>query len=359
MKKEFGMLFGFWAVIILGPTAGHGQTDAIETLQDRSYKAVKTYEPPSDKFIAIKMQTHQGLLRFGEIDNYFTLPDGSYVNHKSQTAFQKADKKNWEISMGRQAFYELLRFKYMSDIYKDMDRALFTKYAGSMYEKDKNSWLAQTNLLKLANAVTHVKDMPRFFCNPKLNACGYDPSGVKYFHRNVGNVSNWGGKNASEFKQLGAYTAYVNEYYSELQQWKDHFFVNDSEKGYLVVPVHLNAYDFKHKGYWLRLNAFINNGKLFRYMGLQPSNSKERKLVDARGVQILYPMSPEKAEVFSENTRILYLVFKIKVTIKGMGYNYEHLDASYTLLSPTIALYKDDSLTDKTGELSIETMTTK
>ncbi|WP_411031725.1 hypothetical protein [Spongiimicrobium sp. 3-5] len=346
-------------VILLTSWFLNAQTDDITTLNANSYKAIKTFTPPSDKFISIKLQTYKGLLRFGEQDNYYKLPDGSYVNHKSKTAYEQADKKNWEIALGRHALLELLRFKYMSPIYEDMDKTLLTKRSNSMYQKEKNSFTAQSNLLRLASAVTSAKDMPRFFCNPKAKDCTYDPGRDLYFHRNVGSGEYWGGQGASEFKQLGAFTSYVNENFEELQEWKTNFFPNDVEEGYFVIGAHLGIYDFENKGYWIRSQTFRNNGKLFRFMDLQAANSNERKLVHPQGVEILYKISPEEAEKHTEETKNLFLVFKVKVQIKGMEYNNENVHATYSLQSPIIELYKDDSLTHKFGEISIETMTTK
>ncbi len=350
-----------WAFILFLsiPTSAVAQSEEeLKATAEKAYKNIISFAPASKKFLTIHLQTHNGLLRFGEPDNYFTLPDGSYVNHKSQAVYQEADKKSWQVGMGQRAYYELLRFKYMSDIYKDIDKELFTKYSSSMYKEDKNSWMAQTNLLKLANAVTHVTEMPRFFCNPK-EKCHYDVTGEKYYHRNVGDVMPWGGRGASEFKQLGAYTAYVNENLSALQQWKNDFFQNDTEEGYLVVKAYIRNYDFSNKGYWLSPRTNLVTGKIFKRMELQPQNSNERKFVSPRGINILYEMSPEKAEKFSEEVKQLYMVFKIEITIKGMEANYEYVDAYYAFKSPIIALYTDDSLTKKVGEISMETMTTK
>ncbi len=358
-NKHHTFYFLIIGIYVLCSVPLQAQTeDEIQSQARLAYKNITTYPPPSKKFIPIKLQTHQGLLRFGEQDNYYSIPDGSFVNHKSQKAFQEADKKTWEITLGQKAYYELLRFKYMSEVYKDIDKELFTKYASSMYREDKNSWLAQTNLLKLANAVTHTTEMPRFFCNPK-EKCPYDVTGEKYYHRSVGNVAPWAGRGASEFKQLAAYTSYVNENLSTLQQWKDDFFKDDTEEGYLVTRVYLGTYDFANKGYWLKPRANIINGRIFRRMELVPQNSNERKFTGPRGIEILYPMSPERAEEFSEKNQSIFMVFKIEVTIKGMEANYEHVDVDYAFKSPTIIIYTDDSLTKKVDELSIEIMTTK
>lgn len=336
-----------------------GQTeDEIEKLNTASYKQVITFAPPSEKFLQIKLQSHKGLLRLGIEDNCYMLPDGSYVNHKSKAAYQKAEREMWEIGLGRKAYYELLRFKYMASIYEDMDKEFFTTYSNSMYEKDKNSWLAQTNLLRLANAVTAISEMPRFFCNPK-EACNYDPSGINYWHRNVGDVVPWAGKRASEFKQLAAYTSYVDENLATLLNWKDSFFKNDSEEGYLVLKTFVQTYDFKNKGYWLKPRSFVINGRLFPRVYPQPNTTKERNLLSNNGKEILLPMSPEKAEVFSEKVKSLYMVLKVQIHIEGININNENLDMNYTLSSPVIELYTDDSLTNKLGELSTETLTLK
>ncbi len=335
------------------------QTGNTESMERESYDDVITHTPPSRKFIPIILQTHKGLLRFGEQDNYFTLPDGSFVNHTSETAYKEADKKTWELMLGRHAYYELLKFKYMSQVYADMNKTMFTTHTSSMYQKDKNSFTAQTYFLKLANAVINTEEIYRFFCNPKEEDCDYENKKDKYYYRNVGDVKNWGGKGANEFKKLDMYTTYVRENFEELQQWGSTFFPNDTKEGYFVITAHLSTYDFENGGYWLRTNTFINNGKLFRYMDLQPSNAHERKLLNPKGVEILYKLAPKEAEKLTETTKKFFMVFKIKIAIKGMEYNYGHLDTNYTLQSTIIELFKDDSLGDKLGEISIETMTTR
>jgi len=324
-----------------------------------SYEDVITYNPPSQKFTPILLQTHNDKLRFGQQNNYFLLPDESYI--KQGTALAGAmDKKSAHVQYGREAFYELLRFKYMSAIYNDMDRSFFTKRTNPMYLKDKNSYQAQQNFLRLANAATSIREMYRYFCNPKKEDCAFDGDANAYYHRGVRNVRFWGGKEANEFRQLNTYRTYVSENFEELQQWSSGLFPNDTAEGYFVVSVSLGNYDFKNQGYWLNTRSFSDSGFLTRFMKLDAATANERKLVHPHGTEMLFKLDPGAAEELTESRRTIFLVFQIQLTIKGMEKNNnERVDARYKLQSPIIELFTDDDLSEKIGELSIENMTTK
>ena len=366
--RSFGLTTPIiWSLLCFVVVSASAQQAAIEDSLEvdkinnlTSFGNIIVFEAPSDKFIPIVLQTHNGQLRFGVQDNYYSLPDGTYVNHQSKSAYQSADKKMQAVLHGQQGILELLKMRHMEEIYDDMDRNLFAKYGNNMYQKDKNSYNAQQHLFKLANALSSIKEMYRYFCNTKVEDCSVKAADHDYFHRNIRNVRSWGGKEASEFQQLRGYTSYVTENFEDLQAWSKTILASGREKGYYVVNVFLDAYNFENKGYWLRSASFKSDGFLIRYNDLEPINANERKLAHPNGIEILYPISPDEAEQFSEKSRSIYMVFEVEVSIKGMQHEgSDQLDVGFTLNNPIISLYSDDSLSIKIGEIDITTMTSK
>lgn len=327
-----------------------------------NYDDIITFKPPSKNFIPLLLQTHKNIIRLGQQNSYSLKPDGTYISHHVQPAFaKKIDKKETQLLYGRQALYELLKLKFMADIYADIDKEYFTRQSSSMYVKDKNSYYAQQHLLKLANAITGNKEMYRFFCNQKKEDCDFTTDKDVYYYKNIINGGVWGGKAVSEFEKLRSYKAYVKENLASLQQWSNTIFSDNTIEGYFVVKTYLYEYDFKSKGYWLDSNHFTQDSRfLLQYHNFEPKNENERKLLSPRtGVKILFEMSPSEAEKLTEKIKNIYLTFKIKTTLKGLEHQYTRIKANYTLESPIIEIYKDDDLTLKIGEFSIDTMTTK
>ncbi len=353
-NSKFCKIFGFALFLFL--TIKINAQQSIDTIV--KYDDVITFQPPSKNFIPLVFQTHNKLLRFGQQNDYYLSPDGSFITHHTQPNLsKKIEKKNTQLLYSRQAIYELLKLKFMTQIYTDIDKTMFTKHENEMYTKDKNSHLAQTHLLKLANTITSVKKMNHYFCNPKEEDCQFNPK--SYYYRDSRRGKNWGGKLASEFEQLRNYSAYVKENLVSLQQWSTTIFPDNTIDGYFVTKVYLGEYDFKNNGYWLDSSFFSYDFFLLQYQNLEPRNTNERKLIHSNGSSILFKMSPAEAEKLSEKIKNIYMAFKIKVMLKGVSQNYDNLNASYTLESPIITLYKDDDLTLKIGEISTDTMLTK
>ena len=173
--------------------------------------------------------------------------------------------------------------------------------------------------------------------------------------------STWGGKGANEFEQLRSYTSYVKKIWRSCSNGAILSFPDNTINGYFVVKTFLDAYDFKNKGYWLNSNHFSQQSQyLLQYHSLEPTNANERKLINLqRGVSMLFEIPPSEAEKLSENTKDLYLVFKTKTSIKALENQYSRLKAYFSIESPVIEIYKDDDLTLKIGELSIDTLITK
>jgi hypothetical protein len=348
-----------WLVVLLLISIHINSQQNIDTIIN--YDDIITFKPPSEKFIPLLLQTHKQQLRFGHQNSYSIKPDGSYISHHNQPALaKKIDKKTTLLQYSRQAIYELLKLKFMSDVYADMDKELLTKYSSSMYSKDKNSYHAQQHLLKLANSITSNKELYQYFCNPKKEDCAFTADKNVYYYKNIISGKNWGGKGANEFQTLKSYTSYVQNNLEPLQQWSSSIFPDNITNGYYVIKTYLGEYDFKNQGYWISSNSFVQDRFLFQFYNLEPANANERKLINPRGVSILFKMSPSEAEKFSESSvKTIFLVFEIKVSLKGLERVYERIKTSYTLESPIIEIYYDEGLTKKIDELSINTMITK
>ncbi|MDC6363692.1 MULTISPECIES: hypothetical protein [Flavobacteriaceae] len=318
----------------------------------------KVFTSPSPNFISLSLQTYNNKLRFGIQDEYFVKADGTYVSSKAENYFE-VDKKSSHNRASRHALLELLKIRFKADMFSAMDRNLFTERTQSMFEKDLKSYTAQQHVLALANALSSKSELKRFFCNEKEEDCASIFKEDGYYNE-PRNIRSWGGRGASEFQQLRAYTAFVNELFPKLEKWGNSLYPNNTIDGYYVAKTQLGTYSFKDGGYWLHTHQMHQNDFLLRWWELQPSNSAERKLVHPNGSSILLKMAPEKAEAFSENHQTIFLVLDITASLNGLeNYRADQLKTTFTLNSPTIMIYSDDSLTQKVGEIDISTMVSK
>lgn len=331
----------------------------ILTGQDISDKVTTiTFEPPNTSFISLKLQTHNGKLRFGEQDQYFMKPNGTYVKPQDPNYFE-VDKSSGHNLISQYAFRQLLKIRYQEDIFNVMDKELFTERKNNMYDKELKSLTAQEQLLVLTNALLTKKEQRRLFCNEKQEDCATRFKDDGYY-RAYTDIIPWGGKGASEFQKLRSFMTAANEFFPKIQKWGNSLYPQNEMEGYYVGKARLSSYDFKNDGYWLDTNQFYNRGFLLRWHNLQPKSTSERKLKHPSGSQLLLELTPEKAEAFSEKYKELYLVFEVNVALNGIeNFRMNQLKTLFTLVSPTISLYADDSLTNKVGELNLNTTTIK
>ncbi|PRX53944.1 hypothetical protein [Flagellimonas meridianipacifica] len=345
MTKIAPVLF----LLFLGVMNGQNTSNNVTTI---------TYEPPSISFIALELQTYNGKLRFGEQDNYYTNPDGSYVKHNDGN-YPEIDKKSSHNVLSQYAFRQLLKIRHQQEIFDAMDKELFTVRKNDMYDKELKSLTAQEQLLVLANTLLSTEEQCRLFCNEKQQDCAAQFKDDGYY-RPYTDIAPWGGKGATEFQQLRAFKTVANEFFPKMQQWGNSLYPENKIDGYYVGKTRLGTYDFKSGGYWLDTNQFHNQGFLLRWYNLQPKTTSERKLKHPNGSQLLLELSPEKAEAFSEKYDNLYLVFEVNVALNGIeNYRMNRLKTLFTLVSPTISLYVDDGLTNKVGELDLGSATIK
>ncbi|MEC8833020.1 MAG: hypothetical protein VX772_11725 [Bacteroidota bacterium] len=318
----------------------------------------KVFNPPTTDFISLSLQTHKGKLRFGVQDEYFLKSDGTYVSSRDDEYFEK-DKQFSHNNASRHAFVELLKIRFKEDMFDVMDKDFFTERTQNMYEKDLKSHTAQQHVLALANALCNKQQSIRFFCNPKEEDCasGFQQDG---YYNEPRNIRSWGGRGASEFQKLRAYTNFVKEKFPLVGKWAKTLYSDNVLEGYYVTRTNLGTYDFKNGGYWLNTYQFYNQGFLLKWYGLQPANSSERKLMHPNGSSILFKMLPEEAETFSEKSQQIFLVFDASGYLNGLeNYRADQLKTTFSLNSPVIEIYSDDGLTKKVGEININTMVSK
>ncbi|WP_047245631.1 hypothetical protein [Maribacter thermophilus] len=317
------------------------------------------YEAPSSNFIDLSLQTHNGKLRFGVQDEYYVRSDGSYVK-ASEASYVAMDKRFSHNNASRHAFVELLKIRFKEEMFAAMDKDYFTERTNTMFEKDIMSHTAQQHTLALANALTTNEHAMSYFCNQKEGSDCTSRFPQKGYYNEPRNIRPWGGRGATEFQQLRAFTSFAKNDLPKIVKWGSTLLPDNTLDGYYVTRTHLGKYDFKAEGFWLMTHQFYNQGFLLKWYGLQPANSSQRKLMHPNGASILLKMSPEKAENFSEKYQYLFLVFDVTGQLNGLeNYRADQLKTTFTLNSSVIEIYTDDALTHRVGEIDINTMEAK
>jgi len=298
------------------------------------------YQAPSSKFHNINLQTHKGLPRFGALRNIY-LKKNSLGKYPKKLDFSTKEE-NRKIHLNYQNYFKMVAFKYLSDIYKDIDRERLTKMS-EIIGKQKNSYDAQQYLSSLLRTLC-VEEK----CKNGLN-----------------------GKN--EFERLRNYKTFVNENLDDLRKWSNTFFKNDNVISYHVSSLGLGVYDFDKNGYWTHLNLNINIGNynkgtistIFEPKANYENDLLNKTIVNRRNqiqpLQIFLAMSPEKAEKLQlNNIKSLYLVKKINLTYKEIVSGYRTgLTLTYHHESPILEIYEDMALIKKLGTLSLNKLIIK
>ena len=298
------------------------------------------FTSPSPKFHNISLQNYKGLPRFGSLDNY-RKKNNLGIYPKRQDPATRA--KYRIVSLSYQNYFKMVAFKYLSDIYKDIDRERLTKMPETNTKgKQKNSYDAQRYLRSLLTLCVEEK------CKNGLN-----------------------GKN--EFERLRNYKNFVSENLDDLKKWSTTFFTNNSVIGYHVSTIHLGPYDFDKNGYWagLNFNLTIGNSREPTISTIfEPKTDYENNLLNKTTVnpqrqiaqlKIFLAISPEKAEKLQLNkVRSLYLVKKVKLNYKEVVSGYKtRLTLTYHHESPAMEIYEDMALTKKIGTISLDNLIIK
>ncbi|WP_430968912.1 hypothetical protein [Spongiimicrobium sp. 2-473A-2-J] len=307
---------------------------------------VLVYKAPATAFKDIELQSHKGLPRFGTLNQYRPVPTSA---GKPQQAFKKAVRPSPEIReklkrlrAGYINYLGLVKMKHMKPLYDDMNR---TQISAPVYqntqEKDARSYLAQTQLRKLANTI----------CTQEV----YDAA--------------YGGTN--QFEQQRNYANFVAKHFDGLQQWSKDFMPNDALEAYHVSVLNvLRGYDFDKKGYWINLNAALydphaRGSRMSFFSELVPQASFEEALLNMmsgsgkrhKSITVLLPMNASDAEVLSTSGQgRVFVVVKIRTFLQKVEFagNNPIFSFGYHYKSPVLEVYKDEALTQKIGDISLE-----
>jgi len=294
-----------------------------------------TYKAPSKKFIDITIQSHKGLPRFGE-QHYL----------RNVTPFTNID-----------AYQQLVDLKYMTSVFNDINKNAITENKNSSDKKERHSAIAQTKLLRLAGLLCSESVLKEYFCSgtpqpkAKTQTCVFTDN---YGQRKL--VPGWGGRGANEFVQRRKYTAFVNEYLNDLQQWSNTFFNSDEEMAYVVgrISVH-GKYDFQKKGYWISRPISRLGGRPLSSAQLVIYTENERKLKNS---EILWSIAPENARKLGLTDRSpLFIVTKARFYQENK--KGDQAVFKFELAAPALEIYKDPALSQKLGEIKIDNLVTK
>lgn len=373
---------------------GSTSTKEPKPVMELDFGPMITFKAPNDQFGSFEMQSYKGLLRFGELNNFRKLQDeaNKVRDYKAVSVISKKFQSQREMF---EKFRYLTEIKYLKQWYDDMDREYFTtgeevnkarprsnNEDQTEYNRLLNSQNAQRHLLFAGYVLSSRKCKNKFFCNSESGDCTElkdnvvrtDERGRKTVVRS-GIYRQWGGSRSSEFAQLRNFQSFSDEHLSTLQKWASSIWEKGFQELYYVEQIknYSGKYDFKNKGYWLRLNLGYSFGQKSNNLVVGSNKKpglpfnleyipKSRYEKDREAGEILFKISPEKAEeLFSDRTGLQgYAVYKIKIIPNGIGLSgalasrASQVDFTFNLTSPNVELYSDIELTDKIGEVSFE-----
>ncbi|WP_437439872.1 hypothetical protein [Eudoraea algarum] len=293
-----------------------------------------TFKAPSEKYVDIVLQSHDGLIRLGDI--YY---------HRGVT-----------LPTNPQAFNALVNMKYITELYVDMDQTKITKrvYNGTTDKKSENSNKAQDHLLRLASLLCTETELNKYFCpeNAKKPCTFIDTYGRRK------PIGFWGGDRGNEFAQLRSYKAFVKDHLSELQDWSKTFFENDELIAYVVSMSSVaDTYDFQKKGYWIS-GAMAGSSQVIDYLSFVPYDENQRNLNQRK---LLLSIEPAKAKELKLQKRSpIFIVAKAKIyPDEKTPRSGARVPFAFELENPVLEIYKDIQLTQKIGEISVDNLITK
>jgi len=313
---------------------------------------VITLLPPSKNFMPIYLQQHLNLPRLGVLNDYRIKTSSAPVSNnpriKSTSQYAKQSpatrEKLKQLRSGYINYAEMVRMKYMSSIYDDLNKTTFVKATATQDRKDQNALIAQSHLQLVTK---------------KLGVRGlYD--------------SAYGG--ANQFEKRRNYTAFIQENLAVLRNWSSSFLEKDELTAYHIATLRIGKYDFENEGYWMRIapslpqsTPYGNSLQLFK--NLLPQSTYENKLLNhmtgpnghLAPIQVLLKIAPSKAENFVNNgIQTLYVASKVKTAFKEVAEVRPNtsipplLTFSYSYMSPKIVIYEDAALTKQVGSISLE-----
>lgn len=326
------------APVVKSPPKGEAATiqsqkKSIGAGADDQNQEVLRYPAPSKDFRDVVIQAHNGLPRYGEL-------------HLKRDSHKLITNK---------AYQSLLEMRFLEETFNDLDKTKLTKHqniAGDLAMK--NSEFSQHHLLILGKEALSDAKLQEYFCgaNAQVPCNFYNSAGER------SNVSHWGGAGNNEFAQNRSYTGFVKSYFDTLKNWSQSFYKDGSEVAYYVAKgLVAEKYDFKEKGYWIG-NLFTIGGAFILHHSNFMAYTDNEKGIRHQRKKIFLPMDADKARAYNLNPRSpVFVVFKVRVNPKPI--NTRNITWEYELESPIIEFYKDVALTDKMGEMDINSANLK
>ncbi len=327
------IVFCFWGVF-------HSYAQAVGD------KETLVYQVPSDAYVSITLQTHQGLPRFGVPNRYQGQVAGQRQGMRSVRTVRGSGnpetiEKNRNVTSGKINFSLLVGLKYLRPFMGDLDRERLTTLTSNMSEKEANSAFLQRFLLH--------KFAP--------NLC---------LAEECKNANQ--GKN--EFERLRNYRSFVDHFLDPLLDWSENIMEGDELVAYHVSILNIGSnYDFDKKGYTVYHSLALNNiftmkqGILNQvvFKPVKPFEVALQNSVDrSKTIEFLLQLDEPTAERFQkEGIRRLYVVKKIKVkrSNKPMDSASAVIEFNYAHESADLEIYTDEGLTQHFKTLSLADLT--
>ncbi|MEM1338371.1 MAG: hypothetical protein AAF634_13895 [Bacteroidota bacterium] len=305
---------------------------------------VLRYAAPSDDFIDLVIQSHQGLPRYGHL--YY--------------------RRGVTIPTTNKAYIALLELKFMKAILSDMNRSKLDMYSSPSEQAAINSAAAQRHLLNLASYICSEEVLLEHFCDPNARVVK-KPIGGKTakcrFNNSAGErqfIGHWGGSGSNEFRQLRSYKYFLENLLEPLQSWADGFYNGGKKTAYYVSITYIGGkYDFKSKGYWISLRS-EGMGSMPPYAEFIAYTEGEKLLKGNTNKKVLFALPPEQAKSLGLRDRMpIFLVSKVKILPKLDASGKPYVRFEYELERDVLEVYKNVQLTEKIGELNINELVSK
>ena len=306
---------------------------------------------PNQNLMSFEIQKFRNLPRYGEPSTY-CIYDGTNGKAVDDEIELQVKDKITEIGDNVRRYYHLLEMKFMGNYYNKMQLDLPTNIKSS--NKSSENKIAQNYLLQLGYMISAKEAFPNYFCN-RSQKC-------EESKRRFGEFPKWGGLLADEFESIECYRKFINDNFSDLKTWSNQL-TND---GYFVQKVVLESYDFTSQGFPVDIyptapvegtvGAFIPKQDYEKWMRIPNAG------IIRHYKGILKVPQAEAKPLIEKTKRTLYAVYKIQYygmrdnfkELSSAYRNFNNVDFLYNLVSPTVELFVDDSLTKKIGEITIQ-----
>lgn len=323
---------------------------------------------PNNFISNIELQSHKGLLRFGDINSY-----GRYTSRKYD--YDKVlNNRIKKIIKAQENYFSMVKTKALADFLKNIDRnVLYKKYTTGTTNKERENKKfqrkLQEHLKNLAFNITTSTGQEKYFANPK--------------HINPKPTSTaWGGGGSDEFRQMEIYNLFLNENLNDILKWsKSDFLKNGELEFYIVKALPLSEYNFEKQGFLLgnniykedrvakllMLNGKINKNNWDYFSKNEFENNINPKAFYLKSLILNMPSSQAKglrdkikdySSYSAGSGKFVFAVVKVKLEeIKRRrtlnSEIYQEQKYKYSFSEPNIDIYADEALKEKLGEVKI------